>query len=70
MDYLGQLPVRTNLHLIITPEEQRALVNALMFFWSYYGADEDINLRDWQLTANDEPLPLYDQLATKIARLT
>lgn len=69
MDYLGQLPVRTNLHLVITPEERNALVNALAFFWDYYGSDDDINLRDWQLVASDEPLPLYDQLATKLARL-
>lgn len=69
MDYLGRLPVQTNLHLIITPQECNALFNAVSFFHAFFKTEHDIDISEWNLIASDEPLQLYDQLASKLATL-
>jgi len=66
MDYLGQFPVKIQHHFAVTPEEQDALVNALEFFYDYFGPEETC-ISDWLDVANDQRLELFHQLATKIA---
>jgi hypothetical protein len=66
MDHFGQFPVRIQQHFAVTPEEQDALVNALVFFHDYFSPGET-NLADWRDVAQDQRLGLYSSLANKLA---
>ena len=65
MQNLGKL---TNHHLIISDEEQLALVNALAFFHEFF-SDGLCDLKEWHEIARDQRIELFDQLARKIATL-
>jgi len=68
MQNLGQFPTRSQFHLAITEEEQDALVNALSFFYDYFGPGQT-SISDWRDVANDQRLELFQQLSKKIATL-
>lgn len=61
--------VSTNHHLVVTSQEQEAIVNALAFFdWMFYNnAEESFTMKDWKDVAKEYPKDLMDNLATKIA---
>lgn len=61
--------VATNHHLVVTSQEQEAIVNALAFFdWMFYNnAEESFTMKDWKDVAKEYPKDLMDSLATKIA---
>ena len=61
--------VMTNHHIVVTSQEQEAIVNALAFFdWMFYNnAEETFTMKDWKEVAKEYPKELMDNLATKIA---
>ena len=61
--------VVTNHHIVVTSQEQEAIVNALAFFdWMFYNhGEESFSMKDWKEVAKEYPKELMDNLATKIA---
>jgi MinD-like ATPase involved in chromosome partitioning or flagellar assembly len=64
--------VVTNHHIVVTSQEQEAIVNALAFFdWMFYQSigeeGSDWSMKDWKDVAKEYPSDLMDKLATKVA---
>lgn len=70
--YANQMAVTINKHLVMTLDEQYAIVNALAFYHAYHTSSLDPNLLEQYKIAYKEDSyggNFVDQLATKIANI-
>lgn len=70
--YSNQMVVTVNKHLVMTLDEQYAIVNALAFYHSYHTDSLDADLTEQYKIAYKEDSyggDFIDQLATKIANI-
>ena len=63
-----------NIHLIITPQEQQAIINALAFYndvWAKEALHDDDSIDQWRLAfrEDNQGIGAVDSLATKVATL-
>jgi len=60
----------TNRHLIITPDEQNTIVNALAFYRAYHTAQLDPDdAEQYRLAFREDGELAVDKLATKVATI-
>jgi len=63
-----------NIHLIITPQEQQAIVNALAFYndvWAKEALHDDDSTEQWRIAFREDNQGnnVVENLATKVATL-
>jgi len=63
-----------NIHLIITPQQQQAIVNALAFYgdvWAKEALHDDDSMEQWRIAFREDNQgnSAVENLATKIATL-